>query len=54
VAEDFGLWSEVSYELGQLGRIALLAGEHARAAELLERALGLAGTPLPVRRARRR
>jgi predicted ATPase/DNA-binding SARP family transcriptional activator len=42
VAEDFALWTEVSYKLGQLGRIALLAGEHGRAAELHERAQRLA------------
>ncbi|MBE1469411.1 BTAD domain-containing putative transcriptional regulator [Kibdelosporangium phytohabitans] len=42
VAEDLGLWRDVSYKLAQLGRIALLSGDYPRAEEFHERARRLA------------
>ncbi|MFD1931608.1 BTAD domain-containing putative transcriptional regulator [Nonomuraea mangrovi] len=42
IAEELGLWSEVADKLSELGRIALLEGEHARADDLHERAGRLA------------
>ncbi|MFB4316382.1 BTAD domain-containing putative transcriptional regulator [Actinomadura sp. 21ATH] len=42
VAEDLGLWNEVSGMLARLGRVALLTGDHARSAELHRRARDLA------------
>ncbi len=42
LAEELGLWTEVSYRLSGLGRIALLSGDHAGAAEYHERARQLA------------
>ncbi|MEH1128871.1 tetratricopeptide repeat protein [Micromonospora sp. CPCC 206061] len=42
MAEELGLWIEVSYVLSGLGRIALLTGDHARADELHGRAMRLA------------
>ncbi len=42
MAEELGLWPEVSYQLSWLGRIALLTGDHAQAREFHERAMRLA------------
>ncbi|WHT18759.1 BTAD domain-containing putative transcriptional regulator [Crossiella sp. CA-258035] len=42
LAEDLRLWTVVSYRHSGLGRIALLTGEHARAAECHQHALELA------------
>ncbi|MDT0329525.1 BTAD domain-containing putative transcriptional regulator [Nocardiopsis lambiniae] len=42
LAEDLGLWSEVSYRLSELGRNALLRGEHRQAEDFHERARRLA------------
>lgn len=42
MAEELGLWTEVSDKLSALGRIALLTGDHAQADELHERARRLA------------
>ncbi|MFB9908810.1 BTAD domain-containing putative transcriptional regulator [Allokutzneria oryzae] len=42
LAEDLQLWTEVSYLLSRRGRIALLSGDHATAAELHERARRIA------------
>ncbi|MEU7003995.1 hypothetical protein [Nonomuraea sp. NPDC046570] len=46
-AEDLGLWTEVSYRLSALGRVALLRGDLAQAAELHERAGRLAAEQRP-------
>ena len=37
MAEDLGLWTEVSYRLSSLGRVALLTGDVAQAKDLHER-----------------
>ncbi|MGH3767823.1 MAG: AfsR/SARP family transcriptional regulator [Pseudonocardiaceae bacterium] len=42
MAEELGLWPEVSYQLSWLGRIALLTEDYSRARELHERAMRLA------------
>ena len=42
IAEDLQLWTDVSYRLSSLGRIALLAGDFARAEEFHGRAMRLA------------
>jgi tetratricopeptide (TPR) repeat protein len=42
LAEDLGLWTEVSFRTAGLGRIALLTGDYARADELHEQARRLA------------
>ncbi|ONI88649.1 AfsR family transcriptional regulator [Actinosynnema sp. ALI-1.44] len=42
IAEDLGLWRDVSYKLAQVGRIALLSGDYPRAEEFHERARRLA------------
>ncbi len=42
MAEELGLWTEVSDNLCQLGRVALLTGEDARAEQLHEQARRLA------------
>ncbi|GAA4640324.1 hypothetical protein GCM10023196_105360 [Actinoallomurus vinaceus] len=42
LAEELGMWTEVSIRLSGLGRIALLTGDHARAERLHERARRLA------------
>lgn len=42
MAEELGLWPEVSYQLSWLGRVALLTGDYAQARELHERAMRLA------------
>lgn len=42
LAEDLGLWTEVSYQLSWMGRIALLTGDVRRADELHQRARTLA------------
>lgn len=42
MAEELGLWPEVSYQLSWLGRIALLTRDYAQARELHERAMRLA------------
>ncbi len=39
MAEELGLWPEVSYQLSWLGRIALLTGDHASSLHLHEQAL---------------
>jgi tetratricopeptide (TPR) repeat protein len=39
MAEELGLWPEVSYQLSWLGRIALLTGDHRRSLHLHEQAL---------------
>lgn len=42
MAEELGLWPEVSYQLSWLGRIALLTEDYAQAREFRERAMRLA------------
>ncbi|MFF8653463.1 AfsR/SARP family transcriptional regulator [Streptomyces huasconensis] len=41
-AEELGLWTEVSFRLSRLGRLALLTGDDARATDCHERAARLA------------
>ncbi|QDY76450.1 BTAD domain-containing putative transcriptional regulator [Streptomyces qinzhouensis] len=48
MAEDLGLWPEVSCQLSGLGRIALLTGEPARAREFHERARRLSAEQADV------
>ncbi|RNL87494.1 BTAD domain-containing putative transcriptional regulator [Halostreptopolyspora alba] len=42
MAEDLGLWTEVSYRLSELGRLSLLNGDHRGAEEFHSRAADLA------------
>ncbi|MGV9315979.1 BTAD domain-containing putative transcriptional regulator [Streptomyces sp. NPDC003691] len=48
MAEDLGLWPEVSFQLSGLGRIALLTGELGRAGEFHERARRLSAEQADV------
>ncbi|MBB6171095.1 putative ATPase/DNA-binding SARP family transcriptional activator [Nocardiopsis mwathae] len=50
IAEELGLWSELSAKLSQLGRVQLLRGDHRRAEDLHLRALRLAEEQSDVRK----
>ncbi|GAA1987143.1 BTAD domain-containing putative transcriptional regulator [Nocardiopsis rhodophaea] len=50
IAEDLGLWGELSVKLSQLGRMALLSGEYRQAEELHEQGRRLAIEQSDVRR----